>query len=690
MNGKPRRNRQVNEANNINGETFVKLNGLGRERNSSLILSAKSSRGDKNANAQPNREFVRLSQNVAATFTFVKTALAMTSEGQLTYGDVIPTDRLFYSMQQNVSESECCRNTNMQLRFGRGTRSFEIDGVWSDSKTSLRLQDDSDKSRRLNTKALHASLFWDADKDRNKCLTFHSVLGTGDGTSLDVTLASPVTDQVSSDYHCVSRDHPVPPHINNIEDLLLNKKESTHKALNYTAFLRLEHPFSDLDLGLMTRVSGEESGFKGGVELWYMTTLRQRKYVSLQSYINNLDREVQVQVRTPGHSWTARANLSSSFHLTLSAGRHDVMHANVVMSEMTIDRHQRSVIMTVACDSAENSDNVLTLEGKYINDSTINVVLRHRQLIEGLLSIRLNTSTLLHTHLYWRPESITAFKEMTISSLINAELHMRQALKGASQAVRNELASRYLRYDFIRSGGDLLTKAGRHLDQMLYTLHTHIIQEQLQLRALRVVDSVKARARDGTRTLHSLLLLLDQRLQEVSQRMASQFLMNFNDEEKRMNCSGSLNYKIFPWTVTSKVKSAFSKIASTVSALKLYYQVKGTWLEDNLKIFQSMGSSLASMALTLKKVVSSELSHSMRHFQCPWPSRITVWLPQDGEVQAEMCLPVPLQSLDALPDVADYVTSVFSAVVSYYTQSSTARETLINEKHDSGAAHDEC
>lgn len=103
-----------------------------------------------------------------------------------------------------------------------------------------------------------------------------------------------------------------------------------------------------------------------------------------------------------------------------------------------------------------------------------------------------------------------------------------------------------------------------------------------------------------------------------------------------------------------------------------------------------MGSSLASMALTLKKVVSSELSHSMRHFQCPWPSRITVWLPQDGEVQAEMCLPVPLQSLDALPDVADYVTSVFSAVVSYYTQSSTARETLINEKHDSGAAHDEC
>lgn len=205
MNGKPRRNRQVNEANNINGETFVKLNGLGRERNSSLILSAKSSRGDKNANAQPNREFVRLSQNVAATFTFVKTALAMTSKGQLTYGDVIPTDRLFYSMQQNVSESECCRNTNMQLRFGRGTRSFEIDGVWSDSKTSLRLQDDSDISRRQNTKTLYASLFWDADKDRNKCLTFHSVLGTGDGTSLDVTLASPVTDQVSSDYHCVSR-----------------------------------------------------------------------------------------------------------------------------------------------------------------------------------------------------------------------------------------------------------------------------------------------------------------------------------------------------------------------------------------------------------------------------------------------------------------------------------------------------
>lgn len=90
--------------------------------------------------------------------------------------------------------------------------------------------------------------------------------------------------------------HPVPPHINNKENLL-NKKESTHKALNYTAFLRLEHPFSDLDLGLMTRVSGEESGFKGGAELWYMTTLRQRKYVSVQSYINNLDREVQVQVR---------------------------------------------------------------------------------------------------------------------------------------------------------------------------------------------------------------------------------------------------------------------------------------------------------------------------------------------------------------------------------------------------------
>ena len=75
-------------------------------------------------------------------------------------------------------------------------------------------------------------------------------------------------------------------------------------------------------------------------------------------------------------------------------------------------------ISSCLCGCADNPDYQLVLKAGYVNASAFRAELYHQQegrkISDGLLALRLNTSTLLHTRLAWRPSTLTDMQVGTV------------------------------------------------------------------------------------------------------------------------------------------------------------------------------------------------------------------------------------------------------------------------------------
>lgn len=70
---------------------------------------------------------------------------------------------------------------------------------------------------------------------------------------------------------------------------------------------------------------------------------------------------------------------------------------------------------------SDNPDNKLVLKAGYVNDSAISAELYRQQsyqkISDSLFAMRLNTSTLLHTRLAWRPQTLADFQVLSLTYL---------------------------------------------------------------------------------------------------------------------------------------------------------------------------------------------------------------------------------------------------------------------------------
>merc|ERR1712048_924562 len=64
---------------------------------------------------------------------------------------------------------------------------------------------------------------------------------------------------------------------------------------------------------------------------------------------------------------------------------------------------------------------------------------------------------------------------------------------------------------------------------------------------------------------------------------------------------------------------------------------------------------LMSIATLLKEIVQEEVALYTRHFRFLEKSHVTVWNPEHGEIQAELALPVAMDTLTSMPDVSPLV-----------------------------------
>merc|ERR1719242_2300349 len=94
-------------------------------------------------------------------------------------------------------------------------------------------------------------------------------------------------------------------------------------------------------------------------------------------------------------------------------------------------------------------DRTLVMKAYYVNDTAFEAslyrTLGNRMTHDALLAVRLNTSTLLHSRLHWRPQTLTDIQESAVRSLLEAAINTKSAMKAVSAAVKTELTERYAR-----------------------------------------------------------------------------------------------------------------------------------------------------------------------------------------------------------------------------------------------------
>ena len=106
--------------------------------------------------------------------------------------------------------------------------------------------------------------------------------------------------------------------------------------------------------------------------------------------------------------------------------------------------------------------------------------------------------------------------------------------------------------------------------------------------------------------------------------------------------------------------------------LCLCYQ--GRWAYNYWEVEQNVQKHMKSIFTMLVEMIQEELEHYESYLDILDRSRVIVMDPDHGEIQVEVYLPIPLSSLDTLPDVIPHLDRVRDSVNNYIPDRSTLQK----------------
>ncbi|XP_012938168.2 uncharacterized protein LOC106011799 [Aplysia californica] len=113
------------------------------------------------------------------------------------------------------------------------------------------------------------------------------------------------------------------------------------------------------------------------------------------------------------------------------------------------------------------------------------------------------------------------------------------------------------------------------------------------------------------------------------------------------------------------------------SELNSVYQ-KGAWTYKYWNVEENLKTNIERMAKLLHEIVEDELKELSDHHRKLFKNPITVWAPEQGEIQAEIPLPFDLKRLDEMPDMSPLVNKAekFAQEVAVYLPDQTTWENM--------------
>ena len=114
------------------------------------------------------------------------------------------------------------------------------------------------------------------------------------------------------------------------------------------------------------------------------------------------------------------------------------------------------------------------------------------------------------------------------------------------------------------------------------------------------------------------------------------------------------------YRASSRVNNVISDVMNMESMKQIkqasneIYQ-EGVWAYKYWQVEDNLEKHLRSIATLLKEIIEEEMDIYTRHFRFLQRSHVTVWDPEHGEIQAEISLPVAMETLDSMPDVTPLI-----------------------------------
>ncbi|XP_012938713.2 uncharacterized protein LOC101848113 [Aplysia californica] len=104
---------------------------------------------------------------------------------------------------------------------------------------------------------------------------------------------------------------------------------------------------------------------------------------------------------------------------------------------------------------------------------------------------------------------------------------------------------------------------------------------------------------------------------------------------------------------------------------------QGTWAYKYWNVEENLKKNLASIMTLLREIVEDELKEFTIQTKSLYQNPITVWMPEQGEIQVQLPLPFTLRRLDQVPDLSPLVNKVEEIgqeVVSYLPDQGTWKD----------------
>ncbi|XP_076451754.1 uncharacterized protein LOC143287554 isoform X2 [Babylonia areolata] len=676
-------------------------------------------------------------KTLSAIYLSKKSPVEISGEGVLIW-DKIPTAdnkvHYRYSLYNKLTSSG--RTYEGHCGLGTPFRSAAANGSWVESIVG-QAESGSDG---FKFHSAEGAFFWDADTDRQKQLVVTTMLTSGDTSSADIAVTIPVLSQtirLKTDLDLKTKDtiwnsttslsySQDPSKTLTLSTALLQFTGPEDGRRNYTMTTVLTQPSSLVDLGLTSHVFSSKSELSTSVTGWFLTTHRTVEKVVLAGVFRRLRRTLEFKMETPTRTSSITAALTNTKSCELkvegvSVGAENSHGSKTLGFHVSVDPFRRSFLIKVHHD-AESPSTYVAVEAWYVNNSAIRAEV-YRPHVTGSVtdsafSVRLNTSTLLHMHLSWRPGLLQDLRALSRRTLTQLSEHHTQATKTLMQtsgiiydqlslkwdAVRNQFAEDQPALELLLTEVALLLELKNNVSKKLDVvltgnkditeMLTQILEEasevvrnsilystssQAYLRATELsvqwLDTLKhseiayfyrdlldhmplaiaMAQQQSLEKLQEILYYADMYLLLVRTRMEGLtnviYSLTENDMDAVRDVSGLRSLWEAVQMMGARAELWLAPLSNTTfltiaGPTREFYQQVYHYLDLN----SHLEGRLENIARSLKDIVLAELRFHTRHFRFLRQSGFTVWRPHHGMIQAQVCLPFPVQSLWTLPD----------------------------------------
>ncbi|XP_067677414.1 uncharacterized protein [Haliotis asinina] len=633
------------------------------------------------------------------------------------------------------------------------------DGTFKVGSPLRSLQMDGSYTKTGASKTLDGAFSWDADRDGTKKIGVKAVFTPGDkNKQADLSLRLPSigknikveTGLLLNDGSSVFNgriqlsysedDRKTITITSSVDDI-----SSGHGKNKYNFVAGINHPYTDVDVKLTSHIGKSREQVSAGLEMTYLTAMRERRNFALEGQFNRAIQMMHLKMHSPIKEFEATADMGEK------------------PFELVVNNRTLTTVLTPWKELEFETDfylgnpgKMLHVNARYINSSAMQAEVYHqeisRAISDSLLALRLNTSRLLHTRIYWRPKMVTDVQAYLSRSVENYSENTKATFYTVYESVGEELSGKYHRIaqaiteelsfylnlivseaaivenqlDSIRADirrmykrndfyladiGNYLESAEKLYMYFLKPLLRRCIRWSTSMRehlqnandlnikevyeallydwVLRAKEKLEATVEDVVEMISSLDDMIEkmwdayQHHYNIVQRKATATVDTIMDLPNIVDSKLEISNSISPYT-DRLAGAAIGTYGSFKDMLMNSGNMISSYLVDaeqrrelemlfTNSIYQDGATSLEGHLQKIPNLVKHGVMNYTRDALTMYGPKTTVWDPEHGEIQIELSLPIPLKSLDTLPDVQPYVHKAKTTINEYIPAKTTLK-----------------